>query len=257
MPCFAPVNCCIYCGTTDDLRDEHIIPFGLNGSHVLPKSSCKRCADVTSGLELIVLRGELWAMRLVRDLQSRRSHRLAPKTFPIEFERNGVWQREMLPVKEHPVLLHFPVFSPPRSIASPAIRKPGLDVIGVDTVSFGPNPLAVAQRFGAKSIRTTQSSRPAEFARMIAKIAYSMASATGALSQLRSPSPLPRVILGEDQDIGYWVGTIPDANAGHSGNLHQVNIVQNHELGLLVSEVHLFCDSAAPRYAVVLGYTGE
>jgi len=33
---------CIYCGSTEALSDEHIIPLGLNGAWILEQASCKR-----------------------------------------------------------------------------------------------------------------------------------------------------------------------------------------------------------------------
>ena len=38
---YKPVGHCIYCGATEDLGKEHILPFGLSGSAILPKSSCR------------------------------------------------------------------------------------------------------------------------------------------------------------------------------------------------------------------------
>jgi hypothetical protein len=43
----SPVGYCIYCQATDELTNEHILPFGLSGTAVLPKSSCKACAKIT------------------------------------------------------------------------------------------------------------------------------------------------------------------------------------------------------------------
>ncbi|MGB7836312.1 MAG: ABC transporter substrate binding protein [Xanthobacteraceae bacterium] len=52
---YPPVGKCIYC--PDDgaggLGDEHIIAYALNGTRVLPKASCPRCARVTSYRGLI------------------------------------------------------------------------------------------------------------------------------------------------------------------------------------------------------------
>ncbi len=41
---YQEVGSCIYCGSTDNLSNEHIIPYGLGGNLELPKSSCSRCA---------------------------------------------------------------------------------------------------------------------------------------------------------------------------------------------------------------------
>jgi hypothetical protein len=45
------VNQCIYCGATEELTDEHTIPYALWGKWVLGKGSCRRCAVLTSRIE--------------------------------------------------------------------------------------------------------------------------------------------------------------------------------------------------------------
>ncbi|WP_372805616.1 HNH endonuclease [Loktanella salsilacus] len=56
---FTEFNECIYCGSADDLTDEHIVPFSIGGNHILSKASCKSCAKITSAFELDITRG-LW-----------------------------------------------------------------------------------------------------------------------------------------------------------------------------------------------------
>jgi len=51
---------CIYCGITDvPLKDEHIVPYALGGTHVLREASCARCEDMTKKFEQKVAR-DLW-----------------------------------------------------------------------------------------------------------------------------------------------------------------------------------------------------
>tara|TARA_R110001599_G_scaffold188304_2_gene382733 strand:+ start:175 stop:969 length:795 start_codon:yes stop_codon:yes gene_type:complete len=250
---YPPYGECIYCGGVSDLRIEHIVPFGLSGNLELPDSTCKNCADITSKIEMVILRGEFWAVRIFRELQSRRKHSFAPKDFPIKIVRNGVEKQIRLPVNECPILLHFPVFTAPRILTS-VEKKSGVELRGVDTISFGQNPKDFLLKHKAESILTNQSQNPVAFARMIAKIAYSMAAATGALELLTSPSPIPSIILGEELAVGHWVGTIDAPNTSHSGKLHRIAIFPDERLGLLVGDVQLFCDSFAPRYSVILGH---
>lgn len=70
---------CMYCRSKDELTDEHIIPYGLWGKMVLPKSSCKACAAITSEFERRVLRGFMHEGRIVGNSPSRRKKR-RPKT---------------------------------------------------------------------------------------------------------------------------------------------------------------------------------
>lgn len=108
------------------------------------------------------------------------------------------------------------------------------------------------KKLGAQSIGATLSQRPAEFARMIAKIAYAMAAATGTLKLLAESSELPAMILGEDDAIGHFVGTIEEPNASHP-EIHRVLLIEDRGRGLLIGDVQIFSDSHTPRYGVVIG----
>lgn len=249
---YTPFGRCIYCASASDLRIEHIIPYGLGGTLELPASTCKSCADVTSRIERVVLRGELWAVRVYRDVQSRRGHKDAPKNYPLEVEKDGTRRTIELPASDYPILLHFPTFSAPRVLTT-AEKRPGIDVTGIITLSFGPHPEAVLRKLGGDALCTTQTQHPAEFARMIAKIAYSMAAATGALELINEPSPICGVILGTDLAIGHYVGTLDYPLQKHEDQLHRVVVIPDYQRGLLIGDVQLFSDSPAPRYGVVLG----
>ena len=249
---YKPINRCIYCGDTTDLRKEHILPFGLSGTAVVPKSTCGRCAQITGRVEQAVLRGPMWAVRVFRDLKSRTKHKDAPKTHPLTVVQGDHEEIVELPVEEYPILLHFPLFSPP-GVFEPESYVSGIRVTGVATVSFGPRPEDVMQRLGVTTIRTSQKQEPVAFARMLAKIAYAMAAAEGQLSSIKGHAPVLPAILGKTDDIGRWVGTLTQPFRTYGGHLHRVLIHRNDEKGLLIGEVQLFSDSQTPSYGVILG----
>ncbi|MFT0631025.1 hypothetical protein ACMFY5_02685 [Pseudomonas sihuiensis] len=90
--------------------------------------------------------------------------------------------------------------------------------------------------------------------KIAAKIAYSMAAATGALALLKSPSPIPSIILGHDTSVGHWIGNVDAPHRSYPGMLHRVVVVPDESCGMLIGDVQLFSDSFAPSYTVVLGY---
>lgn len=249
---FAPYGKCIYCDAMEGLTTEHIIPFGLGGTLELPQSSCLRCATETSRIERAILRGELRPVRVLRALQSRRKHKDAPQAYPLIIVRQGREETVELPLERYPVLVPFPDFAPAR-LAVGGLSKPGIDVAGVITVSFGADPATVLHELGATAIRPSVGTRPAQFARMVAKIAYAMAAATGALSLIEGPSPIREVILGSNTHIGDYIGTLTYPLQAHDGQLHRVVILPDRSTGQLVGDVQLFSDSHAPRYGVLLG----
>lgn len=248
------VGHCIYCGASEDLRDEHIVPYGLGGNLILPKSSCGVCADITSKFELSVQRGSFWAARIFRDIQSRRKHNKAPEYYPLTIERKGKKETIEVSLDEYPIILPFPLFSVPGYMKPEGYEK-GIRLEGIASVSFGPRPEHILRKLGAESISfQPRGDKPADFARMVAKIAFSMAAAVGALAELKShQSPVLPAILGKADDIGRWVGTITDPITIHKGHLHRVLIHRDEQKGLLLGDVHLFSDSQTPRYGVILG----
>lgn len=246
------VGRCIYCSATDDLRREHIIPFGLNGTAVLPEASCARCARITATVEAQVLRGPMREVRVLRRLRSRSRHAGVPGTQRLTVVRSGVTEAVQVPIEQYPILLHFPTFSLPRFLTGQ--DGSGIEVTGVASVLFGPRPEEVARRLGAQSIiLESQRDRPIAFARMLAKIGYAMAVAQGAESRLDGPSPVLPSMLGELDDIGRWVGTLTDPIRKYPGTLHRIAIREDHAKGLLLAEVQLFSDSETPSYGVILG----
>lgn len=136
---YEPINRCIYCGDTSDLRREHILPFGLSGTAVLPRSTCGQCAEITGRIERTVLHGPMWAVRVYRDLKSYRKHKNAPKAYPLTVARGSNEEVVELPLENYPILLHFPIFSPP-ALFNPNGYKAGILISGAATISFGPNP---------------------------------------------------------------------------------------------------------------------
>ena len=142
---------CIYCGSKEHLTDEHIIPFGLSGTLVLPKSSCQDCNKITSRFERDVLRGEMRSVRIYRALSSRRKHKTAPPRYPLIIVRDGVEMEVELDRDDYPILLPFLEFPPPRLISGEP-SKEGIDVKGVVTLSFGPKPEEVMKKHSARRL---------------------------------------------------------------------------------------------------------
>lgn len=157
-----------------------------------------------------------------------------------------------LPAENYPILLHFPIFSPPTFLSSNGYIN-GIHLAGFVTLSFGRNPKEVAEHLGASGLRLDQSHEPTSFARMLAKIAYAFAAAEDQLRFIEGDATVLPAILGATDDIGKWVGTITKPLRSYDQVLHRMAITQDHERGLLIGEVQLFSDSQSPSYGVILG----
>lgn len=249
---YPPVGRCIYCGATEDLEKEHILPFGLSGTAILPKSSCRKCAATTGAFEQELLRGSFWPVRIFLDLKSRTKHKDAPDSFPVTFVRNGRKEVHHLKVDELPILVHFPILTPP-SYLSPGSATSGVTMSGMVTVHFGTNPVHAASSHWATEFQISDDPKPNAFARVIAKIGYAFAYAEGAISELEGePFVLP-AIRGEIDEIGRWVGTLTASPQSHAELLHRIEVHRDRERNLLFAEVQLFSDSETPSYGVILG----
>jgi hypothetical protein len=252
---YEPVGHCIYCGGTDRLSDEHIVPYALNGDLILPKASCEPCRLIIEQFEVRVLRGPMRAFRAVRNIRSRNPAK-RPTTDTVTIVRDGKQQDVELPLAEFPVGLHFQKFAPPTVLGGEKVS--GITLLTHDSpfIQFsGPPMEVVKQRLGADQIWVRQTYKPIEFARLIAKIAYSFAFAEGAEGLIKyGESPVVRVILGETGEIGHWVGSMTEPLTSIPGSLHELYVAPGQDgRGLLVGQVKLFADLPSPRYGVILG----
>jgi hypothetical protein len=245
---------CIYCGDTDGLSDEHIVPAGLNGQYVLENASCERCRVEIGRFEGRYLN----SIRPFRD-----AHRLGAgrqkarrQTAPLIATIDGKPQLVRLPFKDHPNVAELAVFRRAGVLARPysdsSLQREGDPV----QIGFGPNPLDVARRLGASEVGFVQNPHDEDFARMLAKIAYGHAVGRLGLDAFSRVTVLP-AILGTASDIGRWVGT----SRRSIGSAADPSVI--HRLRLRLSEdpwhpaVHglvvLFANAPSPEYEVVIG----
>lgn len=255
---YPSVGKCIYCGSTDDLTDEHVVPLGLSGTAVLPDASCTECAKITGKFEQHVLRGPMQQVRVFRDLKSRTKHRDAPQAKEFQVSNaNAEAETVTVGFAESPVVFSFPVFDVPAFLKPDGYTK-GIRMTGIATCAFGVRPEESLKQFDAQTLSWQENHRYDSFARMIAKIGYANAVGQALALGVKEPFPqLPAVassILGKTEDIGLWVGTLSKPPESHFGILHRVNLsTLTGQDEILVAEVQIFADSESPSYGVILG----
>lgn len=246
---YQPLGHCMYCGTTDNLTNEHIVPFGLSGSVVLPKSSCEDCAKVTGTFEGQVLRGPMRSVRMLRDLKSRSKHSGSPTSYPIKVRRNNVIETIELPLAQYPILLHFPTFVSVRE--KNETREKGITLTGLASISFGQSPEAAIRALDAQEIFWDGATdHPVSFARMIGKIGYAMAVAEGLIDTTDNRPPIVASLLGQEDRIGQWVSNQHNDFRKYPGVLHRLRTHKDPATNSIVVEVQLFSDSDTPTYLV-------
>ena len=122
---FDAVGSCIYCGATEQLSNEHIIPFGLGGRAVLPQASCSACASETGKVELRLLRsGNWWPLRRALDLATRHAKK-QPHSFKVQVTAAGRSLVAEIPIPLHPLIVVMLEFDPPTFLSGATLPSGG------------------------------------------------------------------------------------------------------------------------------------
>jgi hypothetical protein len=240
---------CIYCGSSDSLQREHVIPLALQGHFVLDHASCRPCAAITGRMEQEMLRGWFLAPRTTLQLRTRRPKE-RPTALPAIVRRAGGEEEALVPIDAYPSALIFPLFAPPVAIVDRpvvALQVSG----GVRLLFVGRFPRrSLPQELGGDQVRVEVEGDPYAFAQMIAKIAWGFAVAAWGLDALAG-SPIPAMVLGDRKEIGRWFGSAPDDLAPTTQGLHAV-MAWVTEDGRRMVRVKLFGQLGGPDYLVIV-----
>lgn len=260
---YSAVNHCIYCGNTKDkLTDEHIVPFGLNGNLILPRSSCTNCAEITSKVELRVLRGFLELGRRAIGVSSRHKKREKPSTAPVKFIVGQARIDGEMPIDGGFHTIHLPVFTTPLMLGGKAkdSEPSSIEVAGIDTLHIG-DAGSKLQEHRATGIEIQSKIDIWSFVRMLSKIAYSYYVAEkGAFPQEESPAL--RIAINEQSYAKQWVGCLEDHPLTKPGSkaLHLLDITEimgEDNSVCSVVRIKLFSATSGPTYAVVVRIHGR
>jgi hypothetical protein len=246
----APVGRCIYCGSRERLTNEHIIPLSLNGTMILPESSCRVCAGITSKFELTVARQMYGVLRNKRGYNTRRKkERLT--SLSLSYSSSGVIKSIDLDLVDYPYTYLIPFLPPPGMLTGASLSdfnpELKLELMG------NPNEIArIASVIGGENIHVFMRSSFAwgDFCRLLAKIAHGYLIA--AYGQEGYVSFLPDLILGHSSHLGHYI-------IGGDGD--EVRYMPGAHLGwgtLIVDDacylavyIHLLGGVTMPTYQVV------
>jgi hypothetical protein len=251
---YPPVGRCIYCDSHSSvgLGDEHVIPYSLNGTMILRKASCARCAGVTSRQELIVARG---VFHQVRTTSSMRTRRKLPTEFPLILTFPD--RREeiaMVPEDIYPANLVLPKFVPP-ALLSGQPSNGNFRFTYVRWVRASEAHDEFVRSRGASGSEVKIILQPQQFSRVLAKMAHSFAVAELGLDGF-CPILLD-LIHGRNVEVApELVGCEIEIPPAASGRLHEIGFVSHPEY--VVVRIRLFASSAVdakgtPVYLVVAG----
>jgi hypothetical protein len=261
-PDFPSIGRCIYCGATEGLSDEHIIPFSLAGNFIFRDASCRRCAAITSRDELLCARGIFGRLRIAHEFPTRRKNE-RPTHVTVELVSADGSEQVEVPVGSEPTA---PLFAPLFPIAGILVgREPSIEIPGIQYQVILPFPpdhdarLQGLKREGATQVRVTGNWGLNPFMCLLAKIGHGFAVA-GYGADSFTPI-LPGYVLDKDRRLSHVIGGTTDkiqlpegANPIHAWQLGIRSINQKHYVAV---HLHLFRYLGYPVYEVIAGEAHE
>jgi hypothetical protein len=246
---YPPANECIYCGAKGvPLTDEHTIPEGMGGRHILPKASCKACQKIINEeFEQYCQRTLFSNLRVAHGLKSARKRKPLRYSVQVLTHEDKI-DRIYMKAADLPRVFMLPVFPNPFFLSGQKLVD-GDAFEGAWWHYSAEAMPALLAKLGVKSI-LSEKVYPAKFARFLAKIAH--AHAWAVYGPVFEPM-LPPVILGKYRD---WIDLV-------GGMLHPVEATGEDGLKLfrsprddgdyLVSRIRFFPRLASPVYYAVIG----
>lgn len=239
---------CIYCGAKDrPLRDEHVVPYSLSGTHVIRRASCAQCEDMTKKFEQKVAR-DLWGdartsfEQPTRRKRERRTHIEVP-------EAKG---QSVLPVPagEYPagfVFYKMGTCGFLQGLPETMDISPSWQLVVIDDEIRRDAFFKKQDRHAVLRFRHV----PEDFGRLLAKIAYCQVLTALDPGEFR-PLILP-YITGGKSNLSYLVGSTDGAPEADNGYRLTTMYAERGEDLILMVEVRLYANTHAPTYQVIVG----
>jgi hypothetical protein len=249
VPVTKYIGKCIYCGSTDNLNREHVVPRGLGGPWILLKASCRKCAKITSAFEREVLKEFFILVRTKLGLPTYHPEN-RPESFSFKATIGGKEEVMDFPVSDCPTLFMMPQFVKPGHISKDKKSK-GVSLRGMSI--HGKDLRELKTKYNLENLSYTTNLRTS-FARVLAKIAYGMTVFQHGLDIFEEAYVLP-CIQGKKDDVGQWVGC-EDPNKSPAllpkeRFLHRIDILRKgNEVG---ARIRLFASYQTPEYLVIVG----
>lgn len=159
---------CVFCGSTNNLTDEHIIPEFFGSGLYIKKSCCSTCQKITSRLESSIVSNMFDPIRKYLSLESKKGM-LKKSNFKLDIGMETT-NYETFPIDEYPVLLALPRFDPASAISNRPYDTDGFFDIIIYNFNFEKEKLnEKIKDFSTLHIDTLL------FCQLLAKIAHSFA----------------------------------------------------------------------------------
>lgn len=240
------------------------MPFSLGANAIIKDGSCKACAAETGKIEGSVGRGSLWDFRTHIKEQTRRPKE-RPKTIPFTVKINGeVKVIEDIAAEDAPFFTPYPVWGLPGILTGAA---PTAEFAHQLVHVFYWIPPNIRETLGVSEGVDLEFPFPdfkpsfEKFGRAIMKMGYCHAVLKYGLHGFDRLAT-PAVILGQDLNVPYYVGTplddpppVSSADVKHITNLAEVDTGSRK---YIVASIRLYSNSGtsengSPVYQAVIG----
>jgi HNH endonuclease len=246
---------CVYCGSTDTLSTEHIVPRGLGGNILFLRASCEKCRKITQQFETVCMRKNFLYFRVHTGLHQHPKER--PGHFPLRIGRSDAPPVPVLR-SAHPNWLVLPLFLRPGILVEAPL---GMPYITRGFQVTNPRDLQVIQQQYRGPFFVDYNFDLNAFAKMLAKIAHCLAFAvfhkSGKVPDDVFKPYLPSFIRGMDDNLGpHLVGQIQYIGVPEVDNdlyKYAIATISHGRKRLLIATIRLFANWRGPVYTVVVG----
>ncbi len=258
---YNPAGICIYCGSKEDLSDEHIVPYALGGRWILPEASCAGCSSITSKFERICLRTILGPLRMYFGFRTRRKKE-RPKTLRLKVKYNleEDWSELDYSQKDYPFLITFPHYNLPSEISgvvADGVRDSSARSFWIRGANLGENIEArlqqICQELQVAAVMPIANFHTHEFSLMLAKIAHAFAAAELGVHAFQ-PFVTNMIINTDTSNAARCIGGFAAAEP-LSNTLHEVSFDSKVSMNpeIIAVRIRLLAAFEAPTYYVAVG----
>jgi hypothetical protein len=259
---YDPAGLCIYCGRstysdkqpTRKFGDEHIIPFSLGGTLILPDASCETCERIINKVETNLTKGMFLPAR-TQLLYPTRNKKDRPKHLPLDIQADADMHTRQIPIEDYPGMIVTLRFSLPLALLGTApVDEELTGGVAIATLpAFGEN----LNKHPRRTVTRKMGGDAATLGRLIAKIAHAYAVAEIGLGRF-SPYLLDIILnrppLYLKHYVGGEIGDAPPAGADRAQISHSLERLTDGTTLVLV-KIRLFADrNGMPTYLAVAGH---
>jgi hypothetical protein len=245
---------CIFCGDTEDLTDEHIVPEFLtgNGEMIIEGGSCKDCNNYANETyEQPASKSVFLSVRHMLELKRKRRgkktkpRRMPPVSYTAKVDEIGAEEfDQILPYQNYPPIYNFIVHEPPGLLAGIDRSK------GSPSIRLGSLHLGFPNRVTPASVATCEMGILGVTEMVVAKMAYCWSVAERGVDA-HDATALLDLLCGRRSDVFNFVGRpiVPEQLA--MLRLHKFYFRKRGDFVTVL--VHLFASFGGPIHEVVIG----